>query len=201
MTNAATLSKGPKERILVTARAIFLAEGYAGISTDRMARESGVSKASIYKYFGSMQAILVAVLHGEGDGFPEPVIDDLRTCEDWLAALVGYGTAFLTFLDRPDILRLDRLLVEQSRDHPEIARIVYEETYGRTIGQLTRLIGHGRRNGWTGSATSDRTLAVQLMGLWYGVSKTRALLGLDDKPYRTPGKTAQAGVQVLFGTA
>lgn len=199
MPRVVTPPKGPKERILDVARETFLAEGYAGISTDRMARDAGVSKASIYKHFGSMEAILVAVLHGEGDRFPEPAIGELRTREEWLVVLADYGTAFLGFLNRPDILRFDRLLVEQSRNHPDIARTIYDATYGRTIGQLTRLIRHGRRSGWTASTTNDATLAVQLMGLWYGVSKTRALLGLDEKPYRTPGKTARAGVEVLFG--
>lgn len=190
---------GPRARILDAARRIFLSEGFAGISTDRMARDAGVGKASIYKYFGGMEAILVAVLHTEGDRFPEPRTEDMDTREAWLAALSTYGTELLKFLNRPEILKFDRLLVEQSREHPNIARTIYDETYGRTLAQLTRLIGHGRGRGWTASTSTDALLAVQLMGLWYGVSKTRALLGLDEVPYRTPAKTARRGVEVLFG--
>ena len=190
---------GPRARILDAARRIFLSEGFVGISTDRMARDAGVGKASIYKYFGGMEAILVAVLHMEGDSFPEPRTEDMETREAWLAALSTYGTEFLKFLNRPEILRFDHLLVEQSREHPDLARTIYDETYGRTLAQLARLIGHGRGRGWVDSKSGDALLAVQLMGLWYGVSKTRALLGLDEAPYRTPAKTARRGVEVLFG--
>ena len=40
----------------------FLAHGYAGTSISAMARESGISKESIYRYFASKETLLKAVI-------------------------------------------------------------------------------------------------------------------------------------------
>lgn len=47
-----------KAQILDVASEWFLTHGYAGTSVSAMARQSGISKVSIYRYFSSKEALL-----------------------------------------------------------------------------------------------------------------------------------------------
>ncbi|MBA8793764.1 AcrR family transcriptional regulator [Friedmanniella endophytica] len=51
-----------RERILETANRLFYAEGIQTIGVDRIIDEAGVAKASLYKTFGSKNALIAAYL-------------------------------------------------------------------------------------------------------------------------------------------
>lgn len=51
-----------RERLLETADRLFYAEGVQTVGIDRILEESGVAKASLYKHFGSKQALVAAYL-------------------------------------------------------------------------------------------------------------------------------------------
>lgn len=52
----------PRERILETALALFYAHGTRAVGIDRIIAESGVAKASFYRYFASKDDLVVAYL-------------------------------------------------------------------------------------------------------------------------------------------
>lgn len=51
-----------RERLLETASRLFYAEGVHTVGIDRILEESGVAKASLYKTFGSKEALITAYL-------------------------------------------------------------------------------------------------------------------------------------------
>ncbi|WP_300758906.1 TetR/AcrR family transcriptional regulator, partial [Janthinobacterium sp.] len=64
-TAPATSSNRSSERrrkLLEAAGRLFLASGYDGVSMDAIVAEAGGSKATAYRYFGSKQDLLVAVV-------------------------------------------------------------------------------------------------------------------------------------------
>src|SRR6476660_2901884 len=48
--------------VLRAARRAFLAAGFGAVSMDAIAREAGVSKATVYAHFGSKEALFSAVV-------------------------------------------------------------------------------------------------------------------------------------------
>jgi AcrR family transcriptional regulator len=50
----------PRERILNTAASLFYKDGYRATGIDRVIAESGVAKATFYKYFPSKDELIVA---------------------------------------------------------------------------------------------------------------------------------------------
>lgn len=54
---------GPRERLLETADRLFYAEGIHTVGIDRIIDESGVAKASLYKYFGNKDGLVKAYLN------------------------------------------------------------------------------------------------------------------------------------------
>ena len=62
------IRKGRKfDQVVAGARDVFLREGYEGASVDAIARDAGVSKATLYSYFPDKQHLFLAVLTAECD--------------------------------------------------------------------------------------------------------------------------------------
>ena len=66
MNAEAQIKKGRKfDQVIEGARTVFMREGYEGASVDEIARDAGVSKATLYSYFPDKQHLFLAVLQSE----------------------------------------------------------------------------------------------------------------------------------------
>lgn len=66
MNAEAQIKKGRKfDQVLAGARAVFMREGFEGASVDEIARDAGVSKATLYSYFPDKQHLFLEVLRQE----------------------------------------------------------------------------------------------------------------------------------------
>jgi AcrR family transcriptional regulator len=66
MNAEAQIRKGRKfDQVIEGAKAVFLREGFEGASVDEIARDAGVSKATLYSYFPDKQHLFLAVLETE----------------------------------------------------------------------------------------------------------------------------------------
>lgn len=65
-TNSVQIRKGRKfDQVLEGARAIFMRDGFEGASVDDIAREAGVSKATLYSYFPDKRLLFMEVAKSE----------------------------------------------------------------------------------------------------------------------------------------
>jgi TetR/AcrR family transcriptional repressor of mexJK operon len=114
--------------VLNVASDYFLSHGYKGTSINAMARDSGISKESIYRYFSSKKALFEAVIAKELTEYKErlhsldfqfdsiPLDEALRkTAESILAAVTTERT-----------LGLRRLIFQEARTAPDIGQYYYE---------------------------------------------------------------------------
>jgi len=74
--------KSARERLLETANRLFYAEGVQTVGIDRILDESGVAKASLYKTFGSKEALIGAYLHGRHEGTVARLTAAIEAVED-----------------------------------------------------------------------------------------------------------------------
>ena len=66
MNAEAQIKKGRKyDQVVDGARAVFMREGYEGASVDEIARDAGVSKATLYSYFPDKQHLFMEILRSE----------------------------------------------------------------------------------------------------------------------------------------
>jgi AcrR family transcriptional regulator len=82
------------EAILAAAARVFVDEGYARATTNRIAAAAGVSVGSLYQYFPSKDAIAVELLRRYREGLVDLVAERLRkldeiTFESLVRALLG----------------------------------------------------------------------------------------------------------------
>jgi AcrR family transcriptional regulator len=64
-SEAATGVESVRDRILNTARELFYREGARAVGVDTVVAQSGVAKTSLYRWFPSKDALIVAVLEAE----------------------------------------------------------------------------------------------------------------------------------------
>ena len=63
MSQADQINRGRKfDQVLEGARTIFLRDGFDGASVDDIAKEAGVSKATLYSYFPDKRLMFVEVV-------------------------------------------------------------------------------------------------------------------------------------------
>ncbi|MEU6474396.1 TetR/AcrR family transcriptional regulator [Streptomyces massasporeus] len=85
MPTTKTLREGSTQKraaILTAARELFLSDGFDRTSVDAVAARAGVSKRTVYDYFGDKQTLLQAVVDGVGEslvGTIRRILDDTLT--------------------------------------------------------------------------------------------------------------------------
>ena len=188
----------PHERVIEAGKRLFFKQGFKAISTDALANEASVSKATLYKYFPNMTAVLEAVVEAEVAVFEHGVPGVFSTRAEFRAALIRYGVNLLTFLNKQETIQFAQLMFEEARTHPDLAKTFYATAYLRTVSDLGRIIAKGLDQGFVISDLQADELAEQLLGMWEGFRFIRAQLGLTNKPFSSPRVRAEQGVQTLI---
>lgn len=78
--------------ILETTLAVLAEDGYAGLTTDRIAREAGVSKATMYRRWPTKQDVVIAAAQSLAHEVPVPDTGSLRG--DLTAIAEGLAAVF-----------------------------------------------------------------------------------------------------------
>ena len=118
-----------KAQILDVASEWFLAHGYAGTSISAMARESGISKESIYRYFSSKEALLEAVIEKELEFYGQE-LEAAHAVETGLVdlreALIRIAETIAFTLNSDRTLDFRRLIFRVSRSSPHVGEHYFE---------------------------------------------------------------------------
>jgi len=115
-----------RRQIIDGARAVFLAQGFDAASMGEIARKAGVSKGTLYVYFGSKEALFEAIAHEQCHVQAEQVFSLDHGDHDVEGVLTRLGTNFVKFLCRPERVAPVRAILSISERMPEIGRQFYE---------------------------------------------------------------------------
>lgn len=145
-----TTEMTPKEQeILEVASTYFLGHGYGGTSINAMARDSGISKESIYRYFSSKRELFEAVIakglaeYKQGLEFLEAETDPTALRETLAVA----AESILSLLNNADTLALRRLIFQEAETTPEIGAYYYDIGPGAAYAYLEKVFrAHRQRS-------------------------------------------------------
>src|SRR5713226_6731968 len=102
--------RGKAETILAAAERAFLAAGFGAVTMDRVAREAGVSKATVYAHFHSKEELFGAVVAHLSErrfrGFSVEALDPV----DIEASLMTIAHRFLDLVLSAEAIALNRIL-------------------------------------------------------------------------------------------
>ena len=137
MNAEAQIKKGRKfDQVIEGARSVFMREGYEGASVDEIARDAGVSKATLYSYFPDKQHLFLAVLETECAQQAEvEFLEDTGdlTVEETLHVICK---TLITFILSRFGLDMFRVCVAEAQRFPELGRAFYDsgpKKWGRKI--------------------------------------------------------------------
>src|SRR5438045_2105348 len=112
--------------VLRAARRAFLAGGFGAVSMDAIAREAGVSKATVYAHFGSKEELFGAVVADVAEqrfgAFSAFELDP----QDIEASLNTIARRFLDLVLSPEAVAVNRLTVDQVVRFPALG-VVFRE--------------------------------------------------------------------------
>ena len=165
-------------RILKCATDSFLEHGYQAVSMDAIAEAAEVSNRTVYSHFENKERLLAAVFRHEAERLrPHFSENAISNSSEFESALQNFGEQFVGLLTHPTINGMGRVMVEEARRHPEMAKEFYAWGPTQTENQLVDFIEFGKQHGWLFTADC-RLAAQQLLALWQGIWHFKQQLGL-----------------------
>ena len=124
---AAAIKRGRKfGQVLAGARDVFLRDGFEGANVDDIAREAGVSKATLYSYFPDKRLLFVEVARIECARQADAAIETLTPDMPPAVVLHTAATRLVAFMTSDFGRQMYRTCVAESGRFPEIGRAFYE---------------------------------------------------------------------------
>ena len=119
--------KAKEQEVLDVATEYFLQHGYRGASINAMARSSGISKESIYRYFSSKQQLFEAVIGRELIEYRRSLyrLDATLRSMELRAALVMVAETILGIITTDRTQALRRLIFDEATRSPEVGQHYY----------------------------------------------------------------------------
>jgi len=147
--------------------------GFDAASMTDVAREAGVSKATLYVYYTSKEQLFAAVVAEERDRSIAHILETLVDDQPITVVLGALGRELLTLITRPKVVQAHRIVIGVVERMPEIGRQMFEGGAARAANALAE---HLERRVATGELLIADThlAAVQFLELCQaGVVKPR----------------------------
>lgn len=166
------------ECILAAAKQEFLANGFGAVSMDTIAREAGVSKATVYAHFAGKEELFGAVIGGECERrFAGLQVGELDP-GDVRGSLTILARRFLDLLLSPEAIALHRIILAEVTRFPALGEVFWRAGPERNLSQIEAFLTSAAACG-TLALPDTRLAAEQFVGLVRGETQLRHLLRLD----------------------
>jgi TetR/AcrR family transcriptional regulator, mexJK operon transcriptional repressor len=142
--SARALSQQQKHKraaILDGARSVFLRRGFSAASMDEVATEAGVGKQTVYRHFGSKEALVTGLVEAMCASWDDMVAGLVTAGDQSLAGrLRTFGAQLVDALISPDALALYRAIVGEAGRHPRLGQIFYDAGPRRAREMVAELL-------------------------------------------------------------
>jgi AcrR family transcriptional regulator len=188
--------------IAAAALAVFAEKGFAGARIEEIARRAGLSKGTVYLYYPTKEDLFRAVVE-------TAVLPNIEALEQMMLA------ADLPFADRLRLMlprfaelvtvlpvgAVAKMVIGESRNFPELAKVWYDNVISRAIGILSRLIADAQARGEVREG-DPRTHAFSIVGpMLIGVLWRETFTPVGGAPIDLPAIARQHVETVVAGLA
>ena len=113
------------KNLIEKAGMLFLEMGYGKVSLDLIAREAHVAVRTIYVKFGGKAGLFKEVLIASRDRFISP--HQMQTDTRPFKQVIGeFSEHFLAMITAPEALAVQRMVVAEAKNNPELAHSFYD---------------------------------------------------------------------------
>jgi AcrR family transcriptional regulator len=153
----------PRE-ICAAALEVFTEKGFAAARLDEIAKRAGVSKGTLYLYFKDKEQLFRAVVRDAIAPNIEAVTSAITSAEAPFAQLVRMFLAgFAEKEATVPVGAVAKIVIGESRNFPELARVWHDEVASKAIGALASAIASAQQRGVV-RAGDPRLYAFSLIG-------------------------------------
>jgi len=169
---------GKAESVLSAAKRAFLSAGFGAVSMDTIAREAGVSKATVYAHFGSKEELFGAVIGRECEQYFSRFSVDELDPRDVRSSLTILGRRFLELVLSPDAIALHRIILGEVTRFPTLGEVFWDAGPERQRAQIEAFLESAVALDKL-SIPDPRLAAEQFLSLVRGEIQLRKLLRLE----------------------
>lgn len=186
-----------QQQVLETAIRHFQANGFERTSLEAIARDSGVSKVTIYSYFPSKEALYEAALCARTDADMGKDIfahlDPARPSE----SLLRIGRQFLKLMRADEVIGKHRTIYGEATQQPALSRIFYDSGPRKILDNMGEFLRTCIEAG--SLRVADVPMAAeQFLSLFLGDGHIRAMLGLGKPSAEQDERLVQASVALFM---
>lgn len=185
------------DQVLAGAREVFLRDGYEGASVDDIAREAGVSKATLYSYFADKRLLFMEVARAEcrrAADEAEALIDDAAPVAEVLRLA---GERIVGFAQSDFGQRMFRMCVAESDRFPALGAAFYESGPDLVRTRLRRFLEKAMARGEVRIEDPDLA-ADQFAQLCKADLHDRAIFGLGAAAPREVKRVVEGAVEMFM---
>jgi len=185
------------ESILAAAKRTFLAAGFGAVSMDAIAREAGVSKATVYAHFAGKEELFGAVIGRECELYFARFSAGELDPRDVRASLTVLGRRFLELLLSPESIALYRIILGEVTRFPSLGEVFWRAGPERQRVQIEAFLRSASASG-TLVLSNTRLAAEQFVSLVRGDIQLRHALRLAAEADQRGISTAVEGAVATF---
>lgn len=137
----------PRE-ICAAALEVFAEKGFAAAKLDDIARRAGVSKGTLYLYFKDKQDLFGAVVRSAIAPNIEAVTSAISSLDAQFSEVVSvFLSGFAEREARLPIGAVAKIVIGESRNFPELARVWHDEVAAKAIAALAAFVERAQQRG------------------------------------------------------
>ncbi len=193
-----TKTEAKRQEILKAAAQVFREMGFERASMSDIRARVGGSKATLYNYFPSKEALFFDGMYQAKEVEFDAIIGALDPeAVDLQRELIRFGQKFLAVLYSPDAIAIRRLAISESR-RSGVGKLSFERATLPIEKRVAEFLKHGMKRGLLRSADA-KTAAIHLLSLLESELLQRVLLGVLEmvKP-EALNAAARRGVEVFL---
>jgi|SRR5688572_10255189 AcrR family transcriptional regulator len=150
--------------IVAAALELFTEKGFAAARTEEIARRAGVSKGTLFLYFATKEDLFRAVVREvvvpNVEALKAALLASEMSLSDMVRALLP---RFADTVTRVPIGAVAKMVIGESRNFPELAKVWHDDVILKAVGLLAELLERAQARGEV-RAGDPRIQAFSIMG-------------------------------------
>lgn len=129
-----------RAQILDCASKLLLMHGYVNTSMDAIAKESGVSKQTVYSHFNNKDALYNAIIESKCEMYQineQSIFNDTLPLEE---VLINIGIRFIKLLTDENVIAMYKVVIGESKQDSNVAKLFYDAGPLHSIELVTNLM-------------------------------------------------------------
>lgn len=121
-----TAAEKRRKAMIDAAYGLFIEKGYGSVSVDEIIKQSKGSKSTLYKFFGSKEGIMKAVIESLAEEMLRQIKVDYPSGKTIREVLINIGEVIVDLALSDNAINQFRLAVSNAKPFPDVAMMWYE---------------------------------------------------------------------------